>query len=519
VKIVERFRVKLGMTLTKAVTISLGKSKISPWVFGFVLLFSILSSLMFWFRKMVQGATFESVIFTVKSGVSGVTSGMTLDAVRDVLLITILCMAIALGFIYFISSVKINGRSLHRTPLQIMIVIVLFLSIFLQDSIYYISSYRTIAALAREESAFIAENYINPKDANITFPDEKRNLVYIALESIENTFADTKNGGVLSKSLMPNLANLANKNISFSHNGKMGGSLFQVDETAMPGVWWTIASLVSQTSGLPLKQFDNTKVYEKRTRTILNGATTLNNILADNGYNQIFMCGSYAEFGGRAGYFSNHGNVAIRDIRGAEEEGIIPEGYNNDFWGMEDRFLYDYARLEIGRLADEDEPFAMTILTVDTHFPHGWVDDGSETKFKTQYENAVATSDKQVSEFIKWISAQDFYENTTIVLVGDHPSMSDFSNEVKEKNPNFIRTTYNCFINAAKKPVNNKFRWFCNMDIFPTMLSAIGAEYDGNRMGLGTDLFSEEETLIEKHGFEYVAKELYKASKFYEKLQ
>ncbi|MCL2739729.1 MAG: LTA synthase family protein [Oscillospiraceae bacterium] len=507
------------LIVVKRINIELEKSKISPWVFGFVLLFSVVSSLMFWFRKMMQGATFESAMFTVRSGVSGITSGMTMDAVRDILLISLICMGFALTIIYLISKIKINGHRLGRTHLQIMIVIMLFLSIFLQDSVYYISSYRTYAKLANEPSNFIAENYVNPKDANITFPDKKRNLIYIVLESMENTFADNKSGGISNTNLIPNLTNLANKNVNFSNNDKLGGSLFRIGEAEMPGVWWTTASLVSQTAGLPLKQFDSMKEYKDRTPTILSGAWTLTDILAENGYNQVFMCGSYAGFGGRDKYFRQHGNVEIKDLVTAEADGIIPEGYNNDFWGMEDSKLFEYAKKELKRLAEADGTFALTLLTVDTHFPDGWVDEGSNARFKTKYENAIYNSDRLVGEFVRWLGAQGFYKNTTIVLVGDHPSMSEFANHKGEKNPEHIRATYNCLINSVAKPANSKYRMFSNLDMFPTILSAIGAAYDGNGLGLGIDLFSNEHTLIEQFGFEYVANELHKASKFYDKLK
>ena len=37
-------------------------------------------------------------------------------------------------------------------------------------------------------------------------------------------------------------------------------------------------------------------------------------------------------------------------------------------------------------------------------------------------------------------------------------------------------------------------------DDFPTTLSAMGAEIEGDRLGLGTNLFSAKETLSEKEG-------------------
>ena len=41
-------------------------------------------------------------------------------------------------------------------------------------------------------STFIDDNYVDPSSVNITFPEQKRNLIYIFLESMEMTYADKR---------------------------------------------------------------------------------------------------------------------------------------------------------------------------------------------------------------------------------------------------------------------------------------------------------------------------------------
>ena len=78
------------------------------------------------------------------------------------------------------------------------------------------------------------------------------------------------------------------------------------------------------------------------------------------------------------------------------------------------------------------------------------------------------------------------------------------------------RKVYNCFLNAAKAPsISTEGRIFTQLDMFPTILSAMGFEIDGNRLGLGTDLFSETPTLSEELGFDYLSTQLQMQSKFY----
>ena len=72
------------------------------------------------------------------------------------------------------------------------------------------------------------------------------------------------------------------------------------------------------------------------------------------------------------------------------------------------------------------------MLTVDTHFEDGFRCELCRDDFEgNQYANAFACSSRQVSEFVRWIQEQDFYDNTTIVLNGDHLTMdSDFCIDV-----------------------------------------------------------------------------------------
>ena len=126
----------------------------------------------------------------------------------------------------------------------------------------------------------------------------------------------------------------------------------------------------------------------------------------------------------------------------------------------------------------------------------------------------------KLNEFVSWVKQQDFYRNTTVVIVGDHCNMSRglFKTNVNLNTGLYEgtqRTVYNTFINSRTKPKQEKNRLFSTMDIFPTILSALGVKIEGDRLGLGTDLFSEEKTLLEKYGYDYMSQELRKKSNFY----
>lgn len=371
---------------------------------------------------------------------------------------------------------------------------------------YYEIEIDTYISRINDNSAFIEDNYVNPNDVNITFPQEKRNLIVIYLESMEPTMMSEANGGAWKDSVMPELEELAMENVNFSNTEVLGGMLPAV------GTTWTVAGLVSTTAGIPLRISVGGNNYNSD--NLLSGATTLGDILYKEGYNSEFIFGSEAKYGGRYQYFTKHGNYKIFDVNTAIERNYMTEE-DKVFWGFEDDKLFEWAKEEIVQLSLKEEPFNFGMLTVNTHFPDGWMEKEVDEAFLTQYENVHAHSSKQVETFIDWLQEQSFYDNTTVVIVGDHKSMQPEEYYRTRIPDNYTRVVFNTFINAPLNPKKEKLRTFTSFDIFPTILAGIGAEIEGEQLGLGINLFSDESTLAERYGIEELNAELNKKSVFY----
>lgn len=342
---------------------------------------------------------------------------------------------------------------------------------------------------------FIHDNFVDAGTAEIKFPEKKRNLIYIYMESMEMTYADKANGGAFEQNTIPELVKLVQENEDFSGDSKeLNGAI------SLPGSTWTIGALFAQTSGMPLKL--PSAIHQEVSHLqedFFSSLTVLGDLLDQQGYRQVFMLGSDAEFGGRRAYYQTHGNYEICDYDWAKKQGIIPEDYFV-FWGFEDARLFAAAKNKLTELAKSDEPFNFSILTVDTHFEDGYVCDLCKNKFgDNQYANVMACSSHQIYDFIQWIQKQDFYKNTTIVISGDHPTMDvDFCEDVPES---YQRRVVTAFINSAVEPVNpSRSRFYSTMDLYPTTLASLGATIKGNRLGLGTNLFSLTDTLLEQYG-------------------
>lgn len=349
------------------------------------------------------------------------------------------------------------------------------------------------------------EYYVNPKTAKIAFPSKKKNLVYIYMESMENTYADSSVGGTEEQNYIPELTEIALDNECFNGNsGKLNGGEV-LDTTG-----WTIAAMVGQTSGTPLNLPVDGNAYGED--SFLPGAYSLGQVLEDNGYRNCIMMGSEADFAGRKTYFEEHGNYEICDYNWAVDNRLIDDDYKV-WWGYEDAKLFEFAKNKAIELSESNQPFNLSLLTVDTHPTDGYVCDDCEEVYNSQYANVIACSSKRVAEFISWLKEQDFYKDTVIVLAGDNLCMD--ASYFTKVNDYYNRTTYFCVINSDKK--QNKMREFCTLDMFPTTLSALNCEIDGDMLGLGTDLYSERKTLTEVMGHDELNYQLKLNSKYYNK--
>ena len=467
----------------------------------FLLLANVLILLTVWLGQNYVQVDFDQLLFQLKSTSKGVHGALLGSAVIQVGLFSILLFILE-TYLYRRLSVRYNLSFIKKRILPLTFILFI-LSLFIWGAMVHVFSFMKAGS---KESDFIQSQYVKPEKTILHFPEQKRNLIYIFLESMENTFADTSAGDMITACYIPELADLAEKNLNFSHNDGLGGAL------SYPGTTWTAAAMVAQTAGIPVKIALEADVYGAGD-VFLPGVISIGQILEEQGYNQVLLLGSNAEFHGREIYFTDHGNYEILDTDTLKEAKRLPEDYEA-WWGFEDEKLFSYAREELTRLAESEAPFNLTMLTADTHFPDGYPCRLCEDLYDIQYANVLACSSRQVADFISWIQDQPFYENTTIVICGDHLTMDgEFMEGI---NPEYTRTIYNCIIHAYAEPVREKNRQFGTIDLFPTTLAALGVKIDGDRLALGTNLFSERETITEQFGYDFLAEELQKQSDFYD---
>lgn len=478
---------------------------------------SILWGVSFWLR-MTFNINFQEILYTMTSPLVGTDPGVFFSCLRSCVphiclsaLFILLAVVIVLlqrrfkATLSFYFRGKRHRADLFRLARRTMGVVSVLALCWAFRSLYVHLKIGQYIELRRNPTTIYEDRYIDPASVGITAPETKKNLIYIYLESMETSYASEEVGGHQPENnYIPNLTRLARENLSFSNTEQLGG--FHTSN----GTTWTMGSIFATTSGLPFS-FPVGANSMNRHEEFASGCTTMGDILAENGYRNVFLCGSDASFGGRRLYYQQHGNYDIYDLFTAREEGYIPEDYQV-WWGYEDELLYQIARDKLTMLARSGQPFNFTMLTADTHHVDGYVCPLCGDEYESITANVVSCADRQITAFLQWCREQDFYDDSIIVVIGDHPRMD---NRLVDGLDYYDRTVYNCFFNcdAPARAVN---REFTTVDLFPTVMSALGFEFEGDQLGFGVDLFSNSDTLSETMGFHTLDEEFGKYSPFVE---
>jgi phosphoglycerol transferase len=449
----------------------------------------------------------EQLIFHIMLPRSGANLGIVYKIIIRTIIDSIIIFVLLASLLFVEMNFKKKNFYFNIKRKHQWMAVVFFLVSGICFSVVNMGVPSYVTELQKEPSMFYEENYIDPNSIEITFPEKKRNLIVIFIESLETGFLTREEGGAFSERLIPEIEDLMKNNINFSASGGFGGA-FQLD-----GTGWTIAGITAQYSGVPLVLGHLVINNYGILGDFLSGASGVGDILYKAGYKNYFILGSEIEFGGRDKYFKMHKNTVIYDYRYFLYNNYIPRNYKV-WWGFEDRKLYGFAKEKILEAA-KDEPFFVTILTADTHGPDGYLDKYALRMFDSRYKNVLFDMNSQLIHFLEWLKEQGFYENTTVVVLGDHLFM-DASIYPKD----FVHNSYNrfpvnIFINSLLSKINTKNRFFSHFDIFPALIDSIGGVYNARGLALGRSMNKGEPTLLEKYGVDNVNNILQQKSDYY----
>lgn len=352
---------------------------------------------------------------------------------------------------------------------------------------------------ADKHDDYIARHYVAPQSLSITPRLQKpKNLVLIYVESLEAVYSDAT---IFDKDLLAPLNDIAG--IRFN------------DFSAVPGTGWTMAGIIASQCGVPLKPLaviDGNRVgtlFKK----FLPGATCLGDTLKQHGYTNVFMGGADLTFAGKDKFFNSHGY----DQTYGKKDWLESSRYDQkdlNGWGLQDDHLFAEARLKLDALEVAGRPFNLTLLTVGTHFPHGFISKSCAQSGGKTFTDIVTCTAQDVAYFVAYMRQKGYLENTRVVIMGDHLTMP---NDVYDKIRDLPhRSIYNLWVGdtALKQNRSN----IIHFDIAPSILEFIGFKVPEGRYGLGYSGFADADIRPPPHRLEEMRQKLMNVSPVYHSL-
>lgn len=370
--------------------------------------------------------------------------------------------------------------------------------------IYAEVKYEAYSYFFGEESSFIEKNYVHVGNNDVSLAEishnslskQKRNAVVLFLESMENTYGDSS---IFSESLTPKLTQLQKENIAFTREYQAYGTNF------------TIAGLTSYLFGVPLLLFKNSGdlLFDR----FMPEACSVLDILSAQGYALEYVLSGSAIFADTNKMFDTHSRTFIQDANYLMK---YKDKEMTGLWGVPDSFMYSWAKKRYQALAESGQPFVLFVQTIDTHGYEGYLE--PQNDHGRGYRDVLAAADTMAADFLEWLKRQPGFENTTVIVLGDHlmgrcPLSERYLDVHPEK-----RFIFNMFINAQASGAVRQDRPCVSFDMAPTLLESMGILLPRHRLGLGVSLFSGEKTLTESMGLEELNAELRHKSSFYKQL-
>lgn len=305
-----------------------------------------------------------------------------------------------------------------------------------------------------------------------------KNIIILQLESVQEFVINTKING---KEITPNLNKFINENIKISDMNMQSYSTTADSEHS------TITSLYPTENGMSFSKY-YTNTYDD-----------LFKIFKNANYHTSYMHGNYP-------YFWNRGNVYGRlnldELSLKEQFEDLSENINGD---LSDELLYMQA---VQKLKTYQNPFISYIVSASSHTPYTLegLQDRSKVnidvgKYKDtyfgNYLESMNYADYAFGIFIEELQKEGLYDDTAILVFGDHNGLSMYDEEMvdflKQINPDI--TDVDLKLNYTKVACGLKIPGITNieidkpvnkLDIKPTLAYLCNIE-DG--FSLGTNMF------------------------------
>lgn len=334
-------------------------------------------------------------------------------------------------------------------------------------------------------------NAISKPEVNaLTGAYKNKNIIMIQVESLQNFVIGKK---VENQEITPNLNKLIDDSYYFKNNHFIIGLGNTSD-----------ADIAANTSLLPLNDAAIAVKYNQ------NDFTSLPKALKEQGYSTSAYHGFFRDFWNRIKTFKSLGyeNFYAKDNYGNGKR--IGMGLNDK----------DFLRETLDKIEEQKKPSFNYLITLSSHHPFSINDEDKvinldQAKYNEQtyrYYNLIAYTDDALGQFMEGLKERGLYEDSIIVLYGDHLANHGDLNLPKTKESIGLdplkESEYLEFIKVplvvhlpgqTKKIVMEKAS--SNLDIMPTILNLVGSK--GNLPMFGKDLFGKSQKIFVSMALQY----------------
>ncbi|MFD1360955.1 LTA synthase family protein [Lentibacillus salinarum] len=176
-------------------------------------------------------------------------------------------------------------------------------------------------------------------------------------------------------------------------------------------------------------------------------------------------------------------------------------------YGLKDKPFFEQSMPMLEDLEDQDEPFYAHMMTLTHHYPFILDEgeesiEGAETGDGTvdRYFQTARYLDESLKQFFGDLKEKGLYEDSVIMIYGDHYGISENHNRAMSeildeeitplKNANLQRVPYMIRVPGVEgQGINHEFS--SQADVMPTMLHLLGIDAK-DYIQFGTDIFSDE---------------------------
>lgn len=411
-----------------------------------------------WLDSTFTGPTTEQIIFQtayLADAIDTVPKDLSYAYYYNVLcafLMAIVLVILDYYFYKFRNKIFKQPFFAPNTRFDRYVISKIYLWFFIASIIYFSQVFSVHLAMNNAFSQRLKyQNYVNPQHVEFAVNNPK-NLILIYMESMEDTYKDTS---IFRANLLKKLYDI--KGVSFAQY-----------KQRTYAEWTAGAMFATQCGTLVNVGYLDHDNY------------CLSDVLDKFGYHNVYMQGASLDYTKTGEFLKKH---KFHELYGREE--WKQKGYTNfNNWGLYDEELFAEAKIRLKELQQSKKLFNLTMLTVNTHGPEGFLSENCKSQKFNDYGGIVECSINQIADFVNYLIAEGFLENTNIVLIGDHLFLNDSVFEFRTKDK---RNIFNRFISNEEHKANA--RELLQVDIFPTVLDFIGIKLKSGKIAKGISGF------------------------------